>query len=528
MVTAARRRSAGARRHEVERCLAAFGLARGVPHAVSAVLNEPPIYRLRAVLPELGPVFCAFGRYLSSRVDLLPEAECQVLATVPDGTLPLAPAQVRDLLVQELQRPMKEAYGGFDPVPCVSTLVFQDHRAELVGGEPVVVRLVRPDFPELLTRDLVLLPLLAEAFGPEAADGVWLGAAAEDFAASAAAIADLPRQAASLAVLAQDGEASGLGLRVPRAIAAASTPGVLTFEDLQGRPLPAGGLGSGDAAIRLCQAWLRQVGFGSVLPFDFRGDDVKVLDDQRIAWSGEAFAALPPGARQSLWEYLLAAAAQDPERACAALIREMDGGPVGGQGRLANRLRQVVPFRDGGWGAQDDLAGYLFLHWRCAAQEGYRPRPHLIAFYRGLARLAAQSRRSAPEIDALREGLERARLAAGLGDAMRLLDSEEMKRILGTYAATLLAMPPRLNEVLALAAEGRVTVKLEMIDPPEERRRKNFSTAALAILLAMAAVVLLARYLASAGGLGPWVERLGAVLLGMLGVLLFRRLAARP
>jgi ubiquinone biosynthesis protein len=524
MVTAARRRAADARRHEVERRLAAFGLAKGIPHAVSALLNEPPIHRLRAALPELGPVFCAFGRYLSSRADLLPEAECQVLATVPDGTVPLAPATVRGLLVQELGRPVEESYAGFDPLPSVSTLAFQDHRAQLAGGEPVVVRLVRPDLPELLTRDLGLLPLLAEAFGPEAADGVWLGAAAEDFAAAIAAVADLPRQAASLATLAQDGEASGLGLCVPRAVPAASTPGVLTCEDLQGQPLPA----SGELATRLCQAWLRQVGFGSVFPFDFRDGDLQILADHRIAWSGEAFAALPPGARESLWEYLLAAAAQDPERVCAALTREMDGGPADGLGRLLNRLRQVVPFRDGGWGARDDLAGYLFLHWRCAAAEGYRPRPHLIAFYRGLAQLAAQSRRLAPESDALREGLERARLAAGLGDVMRLLDREEMKQILGTYAATMLAMPQRLNEALTLAAEGRVTVKLEMVDPPEERRRKNSFTAALAILLAMAAVILLAQYLASAGGLGSWVERLGAVLLGVLGVLLFRRLAARP
>jgi ubiquinone biosynthesis protein len=523
MVTAARRRAGDARRHEVERRLAACGLAKGFPHAVPALLNEPPIHRLRAVLPELGPVFCAFGRYLSSRVDLLPEAECQVLATVPDGMVPLAFVTVRDLLAAELGRPVEEAYAGLEPQPYVSTLVFQDHRAQLAGGEPAVVRLLRPDLPALLSRDLALLPLLAAAFGAEAADGVWLGAAVEDFAAAVAAVADLPRQAVSLAALAKDGEASGLGLRAPCAVPAASTPRVLTYEDLQGRPLPA----SDELAIRLCQIWLRQVGFGSVFPCAFRSDDLRLLDDQRIAWNGEAFLSLPPGARESLWEYLLAAAAQDPERVCAALTREMDGGPVGDPRRLQNRLRQVVPFRDGGWGARDDLAGYLFLHWRCAAQEGYRPRPHLIAFYRGLAQLAAQSRRLAPGIDALREGLERARLAAGLGDVMRLLDREEMKEVLGTYAATLLAMPQRLNEVLALAADGQVTVKLEMVEPPEERRRKDLSTAAVALLLAMVAVILLVQYLASAGNLGPWVERLGAVLLGGLGVLLFRRLAAR-
>jgi ubiquinone biosynthesis protein len=529
-VTAARRRPAGdARRHEVERRLAAFGLAKGFPHAVSPVAapDEPPIHRLRAVLPELGPVFCAFGRYLSLRMDLLPETECQVLATVPDGMVPLPPAAVRDLLVEELQRPVEEAWGGFEPLPFVSTLVYQGHRAQLPGGEPVVVRLLRPELPELLARDLALLPLLAEAFAPEVAEGAWLTAAAEDFMATLAAIADFPRQAVALAALGKDGETSGLGFCAPRVVAAASTARVLTFEDPQGPATDAFGE-SGELAIRLCQAWVRQVGFGQVFPSDFAGGDLKVLPDGRIVWSGEAFVNLPPGSRESLWEYLLAAAAHDPERACAALLREMDAGSGSDPQRLQNLLRQVVPFRDGGWGARDDLAGFLFLHWRCAAREGYRPRPHLVAFYRGVARLAEQSRRLAPGIDALRDGLDRARLAAGLGDAMRLLDRDEMKNILATYASTLLAMPQRLNEVLTLAAEGRVTVKLEMIDPPAERRRKDFSTAALAILLAMVAVILLAYHLASAGGdLGPWVERVAAVLLGALGVLLFRRLGSR-
>jgi ubiquinone biosynthesis protein len=545
-VTATRwRRSADARRDEVERRLAAWGFARRFPHAISgppAALDEPPVLRLRAVLPELGPVFCAFGRYLSARPDLLTEAECQALATIPDGTLPLAPGQVLDLLAEELGRPVADAFGAFDPLPFASTLAVQSHRAQLPGGEPAVVRLARPDLPELLERDLGLLPLLAEAFGSEAMAGVWMGAAVEDFATTVAATADLARLAAALAALAQDGASSGLGLCAPRIVAAASTPRLLTLEDLQGQtadafaPLPLSGgswpagPGSDELAIRLCQIWLRQVRFGQVLPADFTGGDLRILADQRIAWSGEVFAALPPGARENLWEYLLASVAQDPERICAALTREMDGGPQGDPRRLRNRVRQLVPFRDGGWGARDDLAGYLFLHWRSATQEGYRPRPHLVAFYRGLARLAAESRRLAPGIDPLREGLERARLAAGLGDVMRLFDREEMREVLGAYAAALLSMPQRLNEVLTLAAEGRATVKLEMVDPPEERRRKDSSTAALVALLAMVAVVLLAQHIAaSVGGLfGPWVERIAAVLLAALGVFLFRGLRRKP
>jgi len=535
----------GHRREEVERCLAALGLGRRFPRRLQAATDQPPIVRLAAALPALGPVFTAFGRYLSTRVDLLPEGDCEVLSTVPDDAPPLPPEPVRDLLLSELGP--ERVFAAFDPVPSVSTLVYQEHRAR-VAGAPVVVRLVRPELAAESARDLDLLPLLRPALAAGGAEPRWLGAAVDDFTGMLAVASDLDREAAALIAMGHDGAASGLALSAPRVLRDRSTARVLTVEELPGATLagfpppalrhgdgaaeagfPAGGRwGAEELAMRLCQAWLRQACFGQVFPVDFRDGDVRLLPDRRIAWTGGTFAALPPAAKVNLWEYLLAVAAQDTERACAALTRELEGGPAGGSGPLHQRLRQLVPFRDGGWGARDDLAGYLFLHWRCAAQAGYRPRAHGIAFYRGLARLAAAARRLAPGRDALREGLEAARLTAGMDDVMRLFGREQIKEVMGDYAAALLTLPERVNELLNLAAEGRVTVKVEVVEPPAERRRKDLPALTLAALSAMAAVVLLARHLESAGLFGPWPERVAAALLGLLGAFLFLGARRRP
>ena len=355
----------------------------------------------------------------------------------------------------------------------------------------------------------------------------------DDFATAIRAAADLGQQAAALVAVGQDGAASGLALVAPRVVPTLSTPRVLTREELPGTGLEtvlsadAAAFKSpwpGELAVRLCRTWLRQACFGRAFPVALDAAAVRLLPGDRMAWTGGAFAALPPRGRENLWEYLLAAAAHDPERACAALVQEMDGGPAGGEG-LHQRLRQLVPFRDGGWAATDDLAGYLFLHWRCATALGYRPRPHLILFYRGLSRLAVTARRLAPGRDPLREGVEAVRLTAGLSDVTRLFSSESAKEVLGGYSAALLAMPQRLNELLTLAAEGRTNIKLEMVEPPPERRRKDSSAAALTAVLTMAAVVLLAHHLA--GALGSWAERIGAVLLGVLGSFLLRTLSRR-
>ncbi len=102
-----------------------------------------------------------------------------------------------------------------------------------------------------------------------------------------------------------------------------------------------------------------------------------------------------------------------------------------------------------------------------------------------------------------------------------------MKQVLASYAAAALAMPERINQLLTLAAEGRATIKLEMVEPPAAGRRKDLSAGAVAALAAMAAVILLAQHLASAGVLGGWGERVAALLVGALGALLLRGLGRK-
>ena len=541
MKTNLHRQRSDERRNEVAHRLAALAPAGWFPRAVRPGVDDPPLRQLTAALPDLGPVFVAFGRYLSGRVDLVPELACRALTAVPDRRPPLPPAEVETLLGRALGRPVEEAFTELESVPVASTSTFQEHRARGIAGAPLVVRLARPELPGEIERDLALLGLLGPSLAAAGVDPDRLDAAADDFARALAAASDLGAQAAAYGALAQDMVVSGLALSVPPVVAELSATGVLTLEELPGVPLEAlapegsstatGGGGGGQSAgatraeelaARLCQAWLRQACRGRTFPVELRAENLRLLPDYRIVWSSPELATLPPATGENLWEYLTAAAAHDPDRACAALLHELDGGPRNGGAALAQRLRQLVPFRDGGWGARDDLAGYLFLHWRVAAEEGWRPRPHLVLFYRGLYQVAVQARRLSPERDPLREGFEGARLAAGLGDVAGLLGRDKAQELLGSYAAALLAMPQRFNELLSLIAEGRASVKVEVVEPPPERRRRDRSAADLAVLLAMAAVALLAHHLASAGALGPWPERVGAVLLGLLGALLLR------
>ncbi len=538
------------RREAVEGRLAGFApTRRALPRRVApwprAASEEGPALRLREALADLGPVFTAFGRYLGSRLDLLVEADCQTLATLPEAVPPMPAPAVRALLLRELGRTPEEAFEVFDDDAFEATLVYQQHRAEVrpdsvVPGEPapgesvpVIVRVVRADLEAELARDLPLLSLLGPALATRGLDAARLAPAIDDFVAALAVEADLVRQAAALEALRGDRGAAGIGLSAPRTFPGFCSRGVLTRAAPAGVTLaevlaaassppagaqtPAATPSVTELAVRLCEAWLRQACFGPAFPQDLRAEDVLVLPSRELLWTGATFAAIPGQVKQNVWEHLVAVASHDPDRAADALLREVSGAPRERAAELRQRLRQLVPYRDGGFAARDDLAGYLFLYWRSAQELGFAPQPHLVAVYRGIARLAVVARRLVPDGDPLREGLERQRLASGMGEVFQMLKGEELQQLMGRYAGAMLAFPERMNELLTMAAEGRLSVKLEMTEPPAERRRKDRSVLALATVGAMVAVVLLATYSGSTAAFGPWAERAAVALLGVLG-----------
>src|SRR5918995_981555 len=79
--------------------------------------DEQPMRRLRETLVELGPLFASFGRYLSSRIDLLPRRDCLELAAIADAGEPLTAADAAAAIERELGAPPDRRYFSFDSPP---------------------------------------------------------------------------------------------------------------------------------------------------------------------------------------------------------------------------------------------------------------------------------------------------------------------------------------------------------------------------------------------------------------------------
>lgn len=536
------------RRLEVEHRLAELGLGRSrMPRIFrQAPSPAPPIVRLATALADLGPTFAGFGRYLGVRRDLVGEQDSALLSAIPNRAAAIPPERLAPLLANEFGRPLDEIFAAFEQEPSHVGSFSQRHRARLVSGEVVVVEVVHPDVRGQLPCDLELIDTLPDLLIDEVGHAV-PSAAAEGYARYARQASDLERTASNLAALWQESQARGP--RIPWVAKQLTTANVLVREWLDGptlaslypgrftpQPLPIDdtdsaqdpiGPRSEDLAGRLTRTWLHQAFRGSRFPIELDADQVVVLPDNRIAWTGGVFAQLAPSAKNGLWSYLVAVANQEPDQAADALLEELDAPPRAEADALRQRFRQVVPFRDGGWASHDDLAGHLFLHWRFANELGYHPRPQLADFYVGLGRLVGQTRRLAWRRDPLLAGIESARIESGFGELGSVIDPQQLGRTAEDYLRMMLTLPDKLDRVLTVAADGRTTVKLDLVEPPEERRRKDATSAVVALLLAMAAVGLVGQHLSTFEGFVPWGERIASGVLIVLGAFLLKALGRR-
>ncbi|RSK48876.1 ABC1 kinase family protein [Hymenobacter rigui] len=122
-----------------------------------AVFETTRWQRIRMIIEELGPTFIKLAQALSNRADLLPEALIDEFEKLQSNVPPFPVAQARQIIEQEMGRPLEEVFAEFDEVPLGSASIGQVHGARLLTGEQVVVKVQRPDVQEKVRTDLSLL-----------------------------------------------------------------------------------------------------------------------------------------------------------------------------------------------------------------------------------------------------------------------------------------------------------------------------------------------------------------------------------
>ncbi len=117
--------------------------------------------RIRMVCEELGTTFIKFAQIASNRPDILPDELVEELQKFQDHALPVPVEDVQDTLRQELGDKLDKSFESIDFHPIASASMAQVHRAKLLGGQEVVLKVQRPGIGDTVELDIQILKSLA-------------------------------------------------------------------------------------------------------------------------------------------------------------------------------------------------------------------------------------------------------------------------------------------------------------------------------------------------------------------------------
>ena len=132
-----------------------------LPWSAGSARALPKGQRLKLALQELGPIFIKFGQLLSTRRDFLDAEIADALQDLQDKVPPFTEPGVAILVEQALGQAPAQIFSRLESTPLASASVAQVHSATLLGGEEVVVKVIRPGIEKTITADIALLKWLA-------------------------------------------------------------------------------------------------------------------------------------------------------------------------------------------------------------------------------------------------------------------------------------------------------------------------------------------------------------------------------
>ncbi|MEY2478816.1 MAG: hypothetical protein QOG87_4131 [Actinomycetota bacterium] len=195
---------------------------------------------VRRTFDDLGATFTKFGQLVGSAGSLFGEDVAGEFRACLDRGPAVPYRKVRAAIESDLGRPLHEVFATFDERPIAAASIAVVHRATLIDGREVAVKVLRPHIEDIIATDMAVMAPIADFLGRQVAvgiAGVLPGlidgltqqlreeldlrneARALDWFRGVVATMDLPR------------------MRVPEPIHEASARRVLTMEFLDGVPV---------------------------------------------------------------------------------------------------------------------------------------------------------------------------------------------------------------------------------------------------------------------------------------------------
>lgn len=473
--------------------------------------------RLRLVLIDLGPTFVKLGQVLSVRPDIVPVDVMNELATLQDDVPPAPFEEVQALLESELGGSLDARFSVFDCKPIASASIAQVHRAVLLDGTEVAVKVQRPGIELRIRSDLHILYSLAQLItGHLDFPGLYTPVGiVREFDAALTQELDFIQEGRAAQRFATC-FASHKDITAPRIFEQVSTRRVLVMQLLRGRRIY--DLGDPDQA-KAAMMKIIDATYSQLFDFGFfHGDphpgNLLVLDDGRIAYLDFGISGnLSSEMQDTLFQLFLALVNRDAETLALTLYRAgATQGRVDLKGFRAEIGRMMAKYHGVSLEALSDKAS-LVEFVQVASQFRIRLVPEYAVLARATSLLDGLARQMMPDADIIAivrpyaQRLTASRLAPErlTGDALRLVQQAQ---------ALARDVPLQLNQLMLDLDRG--SIQITTVDRDAAELREDIRHAGLRVALAVVAAGMAT---SAAVMLSFWSPQpFGLPLIGLLGI----------
>ncbi len=132
-------------------------------HEITKILLKHEVQKdrspknIKETIEELGPTYIKIAQILSTREDIIPKEYCDEFIKLKENAAPLDFDVVLNVINDELGHPCDEVFASIEEKPLGSASIGQVHRATLLDGTNVVIKVMRPGIYETVLRDFSML-----------------------------------------------------------------------------------------------------------------------------------------------------------------------------------------------------------------------------------------------------------------------------------------------------------------------------------------------------------------------------------
>lgn len=145
------------RLREIIKVFIRHGIKKGLRGSVDPV-------NVRLAFEELGPTFVKIGQILSTHPDVVPPSYLKEFQKLQDSVRPEKFEDIKAVVEENLHCPLEQTFAHFEEQAMASASMAEVHKATLLSGEQVVVKVQRPEAEKMILSDISILKSLTRLF----------------------------------------------------------------------------------------------------------------------------------------------------------------------------------------------------------------------------------------------------------------------------------------------------------------------------------------------------------------------------